>query len=388
VTRFRIFTLIVAGVALLCLLGVRPTQTQSTLRRITNTTEEGINLNASISGDGRIVAFESTEDIAGAGGADHFRAIRANIAVDPPTFSQMGGTRALASAISQDGSRIAFASKDDPLGIIGDTLDEPNETFFVNLSNATNEVIVDNQGQGTINDNDPTPSLSINDVPVAEGDSGTTPATFTVTLSAASGQTVTVNYATADNTAAAGSDYQSTSGALTFNPGETAKPLTVLVNADITFEHNETFFVNLTSPTNATITDNQGQGTITNDDPAPPTPTLVINDISIAEGNSGTSTATFNVTLSPSSSQAVTVDFATANGTATTAGNDYQSATGTLTFNPGDTSGPINVTINGDTPVEPDETFFVNLTNATNGAAIGDAQGLATIQNDGNNILD
>src|SRR4029077_9783631 len=67
-------------------------------------------------GDGRIIAFESTEDIAGAGGADHFRAIRANVANDPATFFQMGGTRAVTPAISQDGSRIAFASKDDPLG--------------------------------------------------------------------------------------------------------------------------------------------------------------------------------------------------------------------------------------------------------------------------------
>ena len=111
-------------------------------------------------------------------------------------------------------------------------------------------------------------------------------------------------------------------------------------------------------------------------------PTLFISDVSIAEGNSGTSTATFTVTLSPASANTVTVDFATANGTATIAGNDYQSATGTLTFNPGDTSKPINVTINGDTLVEPDETFFVNLTNATGGAAIGDAQGQGTIQND------
>jgi Tol biopolymer transport system component len=116
VTRFRIFVFILACVAVLCLLGVRPTQTQSVLRRITNTTEEGININPSLSGDGRIVAFESTEDIAGAGGADHFRAIRANVAVDPITLFEMGGTRAVAAAISQDGARIAFASKDDPLG--------------------------------------------------------------------------------------------------------------------------------------------------------------------------------------------------------------------------------------------------------------------------------
>src|SRR5436305_4161256 len=113
--RLRIFTFILAGLAMLCLLGVRSTQTQtqSPLRRITNTTEEGININPSISGDGRVLAFESTENIAGAGGGDRFRAIRANIAVDPPTFFQMGGTRAVAAAISQDGSRIAFASKDD-----------------------------------------------------------------------------------------------------------------------------------------------------------------------------------------------------------------------------------------------------------------------------------
>ena len=128
---------------------------------------------------------------------------------------------------------------------------------------------------------------------VAEGDAGTTPATFTVTLSAASGQTVTVNYATADNSAVAGSDYQSTSGTLTFNPGDTTKTVTVLVNGDTTFEQNETFFVNLSSPTNATILDSQGQGTITNDDAAPPTPTLSISDLNIAEGNSGPTTLTF-----------------------------------------------------------------------------------------------
>ena len=93
---------------------------QSPLLRITNTTEEGNNINPSISGDGRIVGFESTEDVAGAGGSDAFRAIRANVSVDPATFIQMGATRAPAPAISQDGSRIAFASKDNPLGTNND----------------------------------------------------------------------------------------------------------------------------------------------------------------------------------------------------------------------------------------------------------------------------
>ena len=126
-THFRIFAFILAGVAVLCLLGVRPTQTQSPLQRITNTTERHTASDPSLSGDGRTVAFESTEDIAGAGGTDHFRAIRANVAVDPPTFFQMGGTRAVAAAISQDGSRIAFASKDDPLGT---NLDGNSEIFL------------------------------------------------------------------------------------------------------------------------------------------------------------------------------------------------------------------------------------------------------------------
>ena len=113
----RTLPLILAVAVVLCLIGPRRARTQSAgLRRITNTSEEGININPSISGDGRTIAFETTEDLAGAGGSDHFRAIRANVGIDPPTFFQMAGTRAVTPAISQDGSRIAFASRDDPLG--------------------------------------------------------------------------------------------------------------------------------------------------------------------------------------------------------------------------------------------------------------------------------
>jgi len=263
----------------------------------------------------------------------------------------------------------------------GDTMDEPNETFFVNLSNASNAVILDSQGQGTITDNDAAPSLSINDVAVSEGDSGTTSATFTVSLSAASGFMVTVNYATSDNTATAGSDYQATNGTVTFNPGETSKPISVNVNGDTDFEQNESFFVNLSSPLNATIADGQGIGAINNDDPLPPTPNFFIDDVSISEGDSGTKTANFTVTLNPAAGQQTTVQFATANGTAT-AGSDYQSTNGTLTFAPGETSKPVSVTINGDTLVEPDETFFVNLSNPSAGTNLGDPQAMGTIQND------
>src|SRR5207253_470267 len=192
----------------------------------------------------------------------------------------------------------------------GDNRDEANETFFVNLSNAVNGVVIDSQGQATINDNDPAPSITINDVSVAEGDSGTTPLTFTVTLSTASGQTVTVNYTTADNTATSTSDYQATSGTLTFNPGDTTKTVTVLVSGDTDFEQSETFFVNLTMPANATLSENHGVGTIKNDDVAPPTPTFFITDVNINEGDSGTTTANFTVALTPASNNTVTVDFA------------------------------------------------------------------------------
>jgi len=222
-------------------------------------------------------------------------------------------------------------------------------------------------------------SLSINDVTLNEGNSGTTNATFTVTLSPASSQTVTVNYATANGTATAGSDYVAQSGTLTFTAGQTTKTISVTVNGDTTVEPNETFVVNLMSPSGATLADSQGQGTIVNDDTAP-LPSLSINDVTVTEGDSGTKAATFTVTLSAASTSAVTVTFATANGTAT-AGSDYVAQSGTLTFTAGQTTRTISVTVNGDTTVEPNETFVVNLMTPS-GATLADSQGQGTIRND------
>lgn len=113
------------------------------------------------------------------------------------------------------------------------------------------------------------PALSINDVTLSEGNTGTTAFSFTVVLSTASTQTVTVSYATANGTATAGTDYTAASGSLTFAPGETTKTITVSVTADTTYESNEGFYVNLSSPTNAALADSQGLGTITNDDVDP-----------------------------------------------------------------------------------------------------------------------
>ena len=260
------------------------------------------------------------------------------------------------------------------VSVLGDLLDEADETFFVNLTNAANATVVDGQGLGTIQDNEPRPSLSIDDVSDGEGDGGLLNLDFTVTLSVASGQVVTVGFATANGTATAGSDYVATAGTLTFPAGTTTQTVSVPVSGDTTVEPNEDFFVNLQNPVNATIADGQGHGIILNDDGI----TIVINDVTVTEGDSGSTVdAVFSVDLSDIAATDVTVDFATADGTAT-AGVDYLANSGTLLFPPGTTSLPVTVTVNGDDVAELAETFFVNLSNPT-GATIFDDQGLGTI---------
>ncbi|MGB5928962.1 MAG: Calx-beta domain-containing protein, partial [Cyclobacteriaceae bacterium] len=259
-------------------------------------------------------------------------------------------------------------SKSVDVSITDDALDEANETFVLNLSSASNATIADTQGLATITDNDSAPSISVNDVTAGEGD-GTL--TFTVSLSAASAQTITVGYATADNTALAGSDYTATSGTLTFLAGETSKTVAVTLNDNTADETDETFNLNLASATNATISDAQGAGTITDNDASP---ALSVNDVTAGEGDA---TLTFTVSLSAVSGQTVTVDFATADNTAL-AGSDYTATSGTLTFLAGETSKTVAVTLNDDTADETDETFNLNLSSATN-ATIADAQGVGTI---------
>jgi Ca2+-binding RTX toxin-like protein len=115
---------------------------------------------------------------------------------------------------------------------------------------------------------DPLPTLAINDVTITEGNSGTKNATFTVTRTGTATSQITVDYTTANGTATAGSDYKAKSGTLTLATNETSKNITVAIIGDTTLETNETFFVNLSNAVGATIADNQGQGTITNDDVA------------------------------------------------------------------------------------------------------------------------
>jgi len=221
------------------------------------------------------------------------------------------------------------------------------------------------------------PTISLNDVTVTEGDSGTTNAVFAVNLSQASTQTVSVQYATANGTAIAGSDYTATSNTLSFAPGETSKTISVPIIGDKVAESTETFSLNLSNPSNATIAKAQGLGTIIDNDSAPALPQLSIKDVTVTEGDSGTTNAAFVVNLSQASTQTVSVQYATANGTAI-AGSDYTATSNTLSFAPGETSKTISVPIIGDKVAESTETFSLNLSNPTN-ATISKGQGVGTI---------
>ena len=153
--------------------------------------------------------------------------------------------------------------------IVGDTTFEDDETFTMVLGNPFNVTIARDTGVGTILNDDPLPTISINDVTLAEGKTGTRLFLFTATLSNPSSKTITVQFATADGTALAPGDFAHVSGTLTFTPGTITRFVLVSVSGDPIVEENETFSVNLTNPTEATILDSQGSGTIVNDDAAP-----------------------------------------------------------------------------------------------------------------------
>jgi hypothetical protein len=160
-------------------------------------------------------------------------------------------------------------SKQVTVAIAGDTLDEPHETYSLELSNPLGATIADGRGAGTILDNDPLVSLSVIDVSRSENNG---PATFTLSLSRASGKVVTVAYATADGSAGTPGDYASRSATLVFPAGETSKSVSVPLTDDQVPEPDETFTLSLSNAVNATLADGQAVGTIVDDDASPPPP--------------------------------------------------------------------------------------------------------------------
>jgi PKD repeat protein len=227
--------------------------------------------------------------------------------------------------------------------------------------------------------------MSIGDVSVSEGASGTRNATFRVSLSSASATAVSFDIATANGTASAGSDYVARSlVGQRISAGLLSKTFYVTINGDTAVEPDETFFVNLSNASGASITDGQAVGTIVNDDGGgtpPGTPNLSIGDVSISEGDSGNSIAVFTVSLSQAAAGNVTYNIATANGTAL-AGSDYVAASLTgETIPAGQTSRTFSVYVTGDTARELNERFKVNVTSVS-GATVTDGLAYATIVND------
>ena len=224
----------------------------------------------------------------------------------------------------------------------------------------------------------PTPSLSIGDVTVVEGDAGTKLATFTISLSGPSSSSVGYEVTTEPGTAMPEVDYVSnTVISQVIEAGQTSGTFSVTINGDTLVEDNETFTANLRMIVGATVADGQAKGTITNNDNA----VLSIADATLAEGNSGESTATFIVKLSSPMPTPVTFNVATSNGTAS-AGSDYVARNQVARLmDAGRTQARFEVAVTGDATAEADETFNVTLSGVV-GATLGDAAAVGTIQND------
>jgi hypothetical protein len=223
----------------------------------------------------------------------------------------------------------------------------------------------------------PAAVFSVGDAVIFEGNADIQYAEVVVNLSEPHAQNVSVNYSTVNGSATLNSDFTAASGKLTFAKGETSKTIKIEVRGDRDIEPDESFSVQLSNPTKgARIVDGTGIVTIVDDEPR-----IRINDVYALEGNSGTTQFTFTVSLSHASNLPVTVDYTTMNGTAS-AGSDYTANSGTLTFAPEQTSQTITVLVHGDGEAEQNETFTVNLSNASTGTAIVRSVGNGTILNE------
>jgi RNA polymerase sigma factor (TIGR02999 family) len=267
------------------------------------------------------------------------------------------------------------------VNVNGDNKFETDESLVVTLTAATSATLgATVTASGTIQNDDSQPAISIAAaVSAAEGNSGSPPFVLPVSLSNPSASPVSAHYAVSDGTATlADNDYGAASGTVTIPAGQTSGAITVDVVGDTKHEADETFGVSLSGPSGGTLGNASANATITNDDQPP---AVSIDSIALAEGDTGTQAFVFTVSLSQASGLPAAVDFATADGTALLANNDYQAESGTLSFAPGVVSQPASVLVNGDQILESDETFVVNLTNP-GGALAGSLQGTGTILND------
>jgi hypothetical protein len=355
------------------------------------TIADGSGLGTIVNDDAASIAINDVTEVEGTGGSTNFvftvaltGEVQSGFTVP---FSTADGSASQPGDYASNSNTLTFTgapgeTKTITVAVVADAILEPSETFTVNLGTPSNAAVTvsDGSGLGTIT-NDDAASIAINDVTQAEGSTATTNFVFSVTLTGAVQGGFTVPFSTADGSATQPGDYASNSNTLTFTgtDGET-KTITVAVVGDTILEPNETFTVGLGSPSNAavSVSDNSGLGTITNDDAA----SIAINNVALAEGNSGSTNFGFTVTLTGAVQGGFSVPFSTADGSATQPG-DYASSSGTLNFNGnlGETKA-ITIAVVGDIIPEAGENFFVNLGSATAGVSVSQAQGTGLIVND------
>ena len=299
------------------------------------------------------------------------------------SYTEVAGSAAAGIDYAASSGVLTFSpgetSKTVTISVINDSLDEDAETIHLTLSEPDQCILGDNSDAVlTIVDDDEVFVAFSN--PEFELDENAGKIDIPVTLSTESVHTLTVTYATGDDTAVAGSDYRSASGTLTFAPGETGKIVSVTVLDDPVDELTETLTLTLSDPEGCNL---GAQSTATlsviDDD--------VVQAAFSTDGFSGTeadNSIEASVTLSASSPHTVTVNYATGGGTAT-AGSDYTAASGTVTFNPGETVKTVSVPVLDDSVDEASETVMLSLSDPVNGA-LG-AQDTAALTIDDNDAV-
>lgn len=238
-------------------------------------------------------------------------------------------------------------------------------------------------GVAMLTDTPHPPELSIGDVALSEGDGGSGLAVLTVRLSSPQPRPVTVGFLTNDGTATAGGgDYAGQSGLLTFPPGVVEQRVRVTVNGDAADEADESFKVRLVWPSGGAVVARPiGTATVLDDDPSGGGATLAIGDVSLVEGDDAGALAVFPVRLSSAQPGPVSVNFGTADGTATAASGDYDARVGTLNLPTGVTSATVFVKVNGDYDPEALEAFTLTIAGSS-GPTINRATGTGGVIDD------
>ncbi len=257
--------------------------------------------------------------------------------------------------------------------IVGETMSEFDENYTVVLSRSVNAVIIRGTGHGTILDDDALPSISISDAATTEANTGVRALAFTLRLSAKSGRPVSVDFSTMDGTAVSGSDYVSTNGTAVIPAGKLLTKISVPVVGNARSESNETFFVNLANPVNATLGDAQGAASVRDTDRGP---AVLVGDALVFEDALG-KYAQFTVFLSTPSEKSVSVNLGTSADTAVKDVDYVARPNIDLYFPPGETAQNVRVVLTGN-PGSSGRRFNLIAVSAVN-AALSDKIGTCVI---------